>query len=590
MKTEISTNSWFFSSPLGTGDESLLGGEGALPFDPLLQALFAEGAVPAPEDAPNNPAGLLAANLVEIAPQVPSAEALATPDQPKPVAVHPLLTLALLAPALRPEPIAVPIADEPDASSGEAGLSVEPVTTEPIPIDIDASSDESDTSPVPDEDEIAVDEYAAAMIAVPLTPQLVVQPSKHAARASKPSVDILAAASERSRAVFDVEGDAARAPRPARWETTAVEEYAPATEIPLVPLPRPGLSLQTPVPAAKTVSLDEPIPVAEGPALESSASMEPMPVLARPEAQTRVAEPMVNDTPEARPMVSDEPVRERHHHEESMTPSEAPEHARPEPVAPTTPHATMAAQRRASRSEPHEDAELELELENKAVEPQVVVAEPAHAAPRVTRPHEERPHEPVANRVESAVLSEDSSTGDAPVASGDQGAERDLASEDRDPGVSHVPGAQSRTADQEFELDDVEPASERVDREPGEPVVSSASERVNPDEPYKIRVEVDQDLTIEVSAQDGAVDVVLEGSREALTPLRDIGRELETALSQSGFSLDEFSMRENSESGSRGAERESANHAVPRAEREREAEPTQAPRRIRRGTHVDRIA
>jgi hypothetical protein len=59
-----------------------------------------------------------------------------------------------------------------------------------------------------------------------------------------------------------------------------------------------------------------------------------------------------------------------------------------------------------------------------------------------------------------------------------------------------------------------------------------------------VRVEVDADLAVEVAVQETGVEVTLEGTREALRPLREGEGELKAALSDSGSDLLSYEQRE----------------------------------------------
>jgi hypothetical protein len=60
-------------------------------------------------------------------------------------------------------------------------------------------------------------------------------------------------------------------------------------------------------------------------------------------------------------------------------------------------------------------------------------------------------------------------------------------------------------------------------------------------------VNVDADLTVRVAMSDEGVEVMVEGSTEAIEPLRDLESDLRDALKQDGQDLMEFSARERSE-------------------------------------------
>ena len=98
------------------------------------------------------------------------------------------------------------------------------------------------------------------------------------------------------------------------------------------------------------------------------------------------------------------------------------------------------------------------------------------------------------------------------------------------------------------------------------------------------RVALDADLSVEVTTHGGEVDVVLDGTLEAIRPLGDLGRELEGSLSGSGFSLNEFSMRERDGHASRD---KGGSPASLREESQKLAVPAS---RVRRGSHVNRLA
>ena len=70
----------------------------------------------------------------------------------------------------------------------------------------------------------------------------------------------------------------------------------------------------------------------------------------------------------------------------------------------------------------------------------------------------------------------------------------------------------------------------------------------------RLRIQIEHDLFVEVTTIDEGVEVMVEGLREFLTPLQDIGPELERELERSGFSLNDFQTQEREAGGGSGGE------------------------------------
>ncbi|MCP4804261.1 MAG: hypothetical protein GY913_23375 [Proteobacteria bacterium] len=62
--------------------------------------------------------------------------------------------------------------------------------------------------------------------------------------------------------------------------------------------------------------------------------------------------------------------------------------------------------------------------------------------------------------------------------------------------------------------------------------------------PQRVTVKVDEDLDIEVSSDSDGIGVVLEGTAEAVEPLREIATDLAEELARSGLELTEFEARD----------------------------------------------
>ena len=100
-----------------------------------------------------------------------------------------------------------------------------------------------------------------------------------------------------------------------------------------------------------------------------------------------------------------------------------------------------------------------------------------------------------------------------------------------------------------------------------------------------VRVQLDDDLTVEVHAEDADVDVDVEGTRDAVSSVREASQELRQELQNGGWDLRHFDTRE------RRSSREGSPSALGHSEASSEAQ-AESPdaRRVRRGHHVDRTA
>lgn len=78
-----------------------------------------------------------------------------------------------------------------------------------------------------------------------------------------------------------------------------------------------------------------------------------------------------------------------------------------------------------------------------------------------------------------------------------------------------------------------------------------------------VRIHVDKQLSVDVSAHGSRVEVTLSGLPQAIEPLRDIGPELGASLSDGGYSLDSFSANSEGEDGSPHGERAPRPEAQP---------------------------
>lgn len=104
--------------------------------------------------------------------------------------------------------------------------------------------------------------------------------------------------------------------------------------------------------------------------------------------------------------------------------------------------------------------------------------------------------------------------------------------------------------------------------------------------PKTVRLRIDEQLDIEITADGEGIGVVLEGSAEAVEPLQDIGRDLQEELARAGFHLSEFSAheRERDDRDAQGAESDSNKTLSEVAEAPEEST------RVIRGTLLDVIA
>jgi hypothetical protein len=215
-------------------------------------------------------------------------------------------------------------------------------------------------------------------------------------------------------------------------------------------------------------------------------------------------------------------------------------------------------------------------------------AAPPRATPQAERPHASAPHAPqpegdageapTLRMVESELHGETAwrEPGSTPqqMTSGGQG-------EPQTAGMD-VP---ARTSDT-FEVELPEAALPERDlsgQEPGPLGTRLEKDGASSDEDGVTRIQIDRDLALEVTTDAQGVKVLLEGTVDAVEPLRDLGPELESALAHSGFSLDGFEAREKKQ----GARGESS--GPQQAERE-ERRVGGANRPIKRGTLVDRVA
>jgi hypothetical protein len=111
-----------------------------------------------------------------------------------------------------------------------------------------------------------------------------------------------------------------------------------------------------------------------------------------------------------------------------------------------------------------------------------------------------------------------------------------------DPGDAQPEGPHATLRENEAfdaEAPEALPQREAVEREP---MVLESEDGSFVDD-GTIRVELDSDLAVEVSTDGQGIEVVVEGSKDAIDPLRDLGPEMENALAQSGFSHDGFHAR-----------------------------------------------
>jgi len=97
----------------------------------------------------------------------------------------------------------------------------------------------------------------------------------------------------------------------------------------------------------------------------------------------------------------------------------------------------------------------------------------------------------------------------------------------------------------------------------------------------RLRVQVDDDLAVEVGREGGRLDVAIDGTAQALEDLEDMGPELAASLEQMGFSLGSFSQEERQEAPEGGAGAGEVDGA---------AQATRGPRKPSGGRLVNRLA
>lgn len=124
------------------------------------------------------------------------------------------------------------------------------------------------------------------------------------------------------------------------------------------------------------------------------------------------------------------------------------------------------------------------------------------------------------------------------------------------------------------------------------PATAEARPRPTPAEPPlppgrthdgAVRIHLDPNVAVEVSAEGDAVDVTLEGRAEHTADLEDAGAELEEALDEGGFDLHHFRRRDRRQAPATSLHRGRGADAQP-------SDPDEGPRRIRRGTLLDILA
>ena len=106
------------------------------------------------------------------------------------------------------------------------------------------------------------------------------------------------------------------------------------------------------------------------------------------------------------------------------------------------------------------------------------------------------------------------------------------------------------------------------------------------------RISLDEDLTLEVDVQGQTVDVTVEGKKEAVEPLQDLGRELEAELNKDGYDLDSFGQRRSPEERRSTLYRGRRNGGQPDADSTdgpKETAPPRRPLQDGRGRHVNII-
>lgn len=156
-----------------------------------------------------------------------------------------------------------------------------------------------------------------------------------------------------------------------------------------------------------------------------------------------------------------------------------------------------------------------------------------------------------------------------------------------------------------LDLDAPEPGAPRADVSAGakaeststpsstrlEPTVEAPTDPADvPDLPPRtvgdgpVRVAIDDDLAVEVTADDAGIDVTLEGDADAVRPLHDVGPELEEELARNGWDLRQFGSRKDRQA-------ETTQHHVGAAVVDEEIpSDTPANRVLRRGKLVDTLA
>ena len=100
---------------------------------------------------------------------------------------------------------------------------------------------------------------------------------------------------------------------------------------------------------------------------------------------------------------------------------------------------------------------------------------------------------------------------------------------------------------------------------------------------HHVRVRLADDLAVDVTTSGHRVHVAVDGSAEAVAPMRHLGPELEAELARSGFSLAGFSTRD------QGTRRDTPETAVPSSAPRAAGSAPVAVARVQRG-RVERIA
>ena len=239
--------------------------------------------------------------------------------------------------------------------------------------------------------------------------------------------------------------------------------------------------------------------------------------------------------------------------DELLVDNEAPAEEPALPLRPASPPATSASLMTAdSVQDPAEDTDLA------EVVPLVLIASPLQpletpppaaqelASQAVTDPLQQGGQAPQAERTASQLfeieeLPPPSADGEPPVRPTAALAELGAEAGDSEDGASSLLSEAAQAFDVETaELDGLLEPEAIADA----PAETAETPELPVHDNGRLRVTVDEELSIEISKRGGRIDVAIDGSTSAVREIQDLGPELAASLAELGFELGEFHQQE----------------------------------------------